>query len=288
MKKSNAVCLSVLLAASVLAGCPSMVRGADSNAYIRIDDGANLLESQEEDELYQQAQALCEQADADGFSLNVFVVSTDDNGGKGEMEYSDDYYDLYAGDAEGGLVLYVDMEDRRYYVGTYDEMQFYLTDDRLDDMIDRAIPDLKSGDYADFYSTLLNSAERYLRIGPESGAHTYDPATGQTGYYDEKGSGLSWGNVIVSLLLALAGGLGFALITVGRYRLKFPDTGSWSAQDNVRLDLRRQNDIFQNHFVTTRRIPRNDGGGHGGSGGASSMSHSTGGGHSAGGHGGGF
>lgn len=287
MTKKKIACLSLIAALSVLAGCQSVVRGADLNDYIRIDDGADLLDSSEEDELYEQASALYEQAAEDGFSLDVFVVSTDDNDGKGEMEYSDDYYDLYAGDAEGGLVLYVDMEDRRYYVGTYDEMQFYLTDDRLDDMIDVALPDLKSGDYADFYGSLLDSAKRYLKIGPESGAHTYDPTTGQTVYYDEGESGLSAGNVIISFLLAIAGGLGFALTTVGRYRLKFPDTDSWSARDDLHLDLRRSNDIFQNHFVTTRRIPRNDGG-PGGSGGGGSMSHSTGGGHSAGGHGGGF
>ena len=278
--------LIVLPAESVLAE-PTYYEGTTRAS---VEDHADILSDSEESALLEQAGSLS--ADT-GFEIRV--VTTDDAYGMQTYEFAENYFEALSEDYEGACYV-LDLDNREYYVATYGDMRYILTDDRIDTLVWNAGDEARSGDWAGTLSSMLSDTAYFCGQGVQSGTALYDEETGEYTAYELPKSI----SPMEALLSAIFGGLGFLTVfssTKARYKMKGPQPDDYSAKDNVSLELRRKQDTLVNRHVSQRRIPRNNGGGHGGHGGHGehgggfshvSSVHHTSGGHSAGGGGGHF
>jgi len=275
------IMLFSLTCAGVACAAPTYSSDTDKAS---IEDMGGLLSLTEEMELLEKAEALAQET-----GMEFRIVTTDDADGRSTSEYAEDYFESLSESFEGGCYL-LDMDNRMYYVATYGDLQYYLTDDRIDSMINHAGGFARGGDWEGTLASMLDDTSSYIRAGIQDHTVVYDEDTGTYTYYEPpKG--------ITPLEGAMSGGvglLGFLAVffsTRRRYEMKVPEKNDYSAKDNVHLSLRANQDRLVDRHVRRRIIPRDNGGGHGGGGhggGHVSTVHHTSGGHSAGGGGGHF
>ena len=235
-------------------------------------DHADLLTVQEEEYLENLAVEGAEQWD-----MNFLMVTTDDADGKSAMEYADDFYDAQFPEEseEDGILYLIDMDNREIYLSTSGMAIRYLTDSRIESILDEAYEYVVEGDYYGTFVTFIEETEGYLTKGIQSDQYNYDVETGEIDYYREP-MGITFGEFIFAFVAALIP----AGITIGiikaKYQLKFEDFHYDAYTDSdVRLSVK--SDRLVNTFVTHRRIPKNDGhsGGSGGGGSRSSVHRSS-------------
>lgn len=237
-----------------------------------IYDHADLLTVQEEEYLENLVTEREEQWD-----MNFLVVTIDDAQGKSAMEYADDFYDIQFPEEseEDGILYLIDMDNREIYLSTSGIAIRYLTDSRIESILDEAYEYVAEGDYYGTFVTFIEETEGYLTKGIPSDQYNYDVETGEIDYYREP-MGITFGEFIFAFVAALIP----AGITIGiikaKYQLKFEDFHYDAYTDSdVRLSVK--SDRLVNTFVTHRRIPKNDGhsGGSGGGGSRSSVHRSS-------------
>lgn len=245
-----------------------------------IEDAAGLLDEEEEQQLLERAAALSEET---GFEIRLYT--TDDAGGEDTQTIAENYFESMTSDgpdeASGGCYV-IDMDSRNYYLATYGEMLYYITDSRLDVLLDDAYDSISSQDYAGTFESMLEDTARFWRKGIADGTRIYNEDTGEWTVY-EAPKQITGAELVLSLII---GGIVFAVVfftVTVRYGMKGAGSDGFSARDNVAVRLRRNEDRLVNHFVTRRQIPRNDD--HGSGGGGTTTTHTTGGGYSAGGGG---
>ena len=93
-------------------------------------------------------------------------MTTEDAEGKTAEEYADDYYD-YNGYAEDGVLYLIDLDNGSVWISTAGKMIRYLTDARIDAVIDAGYDNLKAKNYADGILEMLNETESYLEDGSQ-------------------------------------------------------------------------------------------------------------------------
>lgn len=245
-----------------------------------VEDGADILTDSEEEEILGQLQDLTDETGYD-----FFAVTTDDAGGLSSEEYADDYY-LDHSDQDDGAVFLIDMDNRYYYISTSGIMIRYITDSRLDTILDDAQEEMQDGEYASAFETMIGDTADYIRQGIPSGQYNIDRDTGEISPYHSPNS-VNMVELIIALVAGIATALIFAGTTIARYGMK-SGTYHYDYRKNSKVNLSRREDLFVNRLVTRRHIDREPhGGGGGGGGGHSSTTHSSGG-HSFGGGGRGF
>lgn len=246
-----------------------------------VQDDADLLTQSEENELLAQASELAQKT---GFDIRLYTA--DDAEGADTQGLAEDYFESLISDGKdevsGGCYV-IDMDNRQYYLATYGDLQYYITDDRLESLLDDAWEKISEGDYAGTFQTMLEDTERYYSRGIADGTTIYNEDTGEYTVYHAPRQITRMEGVVSALIAGVVFLISFLSVTV-RYGMKGRMDDGYSVRDNVSLKLSRQDDRFVNHFVTTRRIPRNDDHGSGGVG-HSTTTHTTGGGYSAGGGG---
>lgn len=237
-----------------------------------IYDHADLLTVQEEEYLENLVTEREEQWD-----MNFLVVTIDDAQGKSAMEYADDFYDIQFPEEseEDGILYLIDMDNREIYLSTSGTAIRYLTDSRIESILDEAYEYVVEGDYYGTFVTFIEETEGYLTKGIPSDQYNYDVETGEIDYYREP-IGITFGEFIFAFVAALIP----AGITIGiikaKYQLKFEDF-HYDAYTDSDVQLSVKSDRLVNTFVTHRRIPKNDGhsGGSGGGGSQSSVHRSS-------------
>lgn len=211
-------------------------------------DDASLLTDSEIGDLNEMIDGLGEES-----GWNVYAVTTEYAEGKSAMAYADDFFDTHSPQQEDGLVALIDMDNREIWISTCGEAVYYLTDQRMDDILDRAFDDVSEGEYAACFETMIEGVSECYRMGIPGDQYTYDMETGEVTRY--RNYGWSMGEILIAIAAALAaGGILFGSV-VGRYRLKF-GTYKYAFRDNSTVLLRVQEDRFVNQTVTHRRIPR--------------------------------
>lgn len=224
-------------------------------------DDVPLLSEAECTSLSEQMEELAGDTDWD-----IFAISTDDAGGKTSREYADDYFDTYA-TRENGVVFLIDMDNREITISTAGESIYYLTDERIDEILDDAYAYVSNAQYYDCYIAMLNGVQKYYEQGIASDAYIYDEETGKIIPYRK----LTAGEFAFALIVAVAVG---ALVFSGihaKYKLKFAkDTMDPHGTGDVKLE--NSKDRFVNQIVTHRRIPKNPPPSNGGSSGSSGRS----------------
>jgi len=131
-------------------------------------DQAGSFSAEEARELEQDAALLGKQYDMD-----IVIVTTNDAGGKTAQAYADDFFDHHGygvGDDYSGILFLIDYDNREVYISTAGMAVRYLTDYRLESILD----DVIVGGMADdnpFGATraFLSATSRYLKAGiPDS------------------------------------------------------------------------------------------------------------------------
>lgn len=247
----------LLVGAFLLIGSGNLYAAQEGNVY----DDASLLTDSEIRTLNEKITALEEES-----GWNIYAVTTADAGGKMATEYADDFFDVHSPEQEDGVALLIDMDNREIAISTCGIAIRYLTDDRIDDILDEAYNDVSDAAYGDCLDTMLSGVEGYYHAGISEGQYNYDTETGKVSVYRT----LTLTEALTALLVAAAAGVVVYVSVLGKYRLKF-DTYKYEFRKNGRVNLRVKNDRFINQTVTQRRIPKQTS-----SSGRSSTHHSSG------------
>ncbi len=218
-----------------------------------VTDGAGLLTDAQRADLLE---AVTEAEQQTGW--NLYAVTTLDAGGKSAQAYADDFFDA-SSDNESGVVLLIDMDNREIYISTAGEAIRYLTDRRIDTILDNAYGYVSDGDYANCFSEMLNGVTRAYEQGIPDGQYNYDVETGKISVYRS----VTPLEAVIAVLVALVAGIGVFAAIVGRYRLKFGGY-TYDCHRFGSVNITDEKDVLVNTVVTHRRIPKNTGGSGGG------------------------
>lgn len=218
-------------------------------------DDADLFSESEENDLLEQINRL--KSDT---GMDYLVVTTDDAQGMSAQDYADNAYG--SSDASKDTLLYlIDMDNREIYVYTQGMAIRYITDDRLDMMMDAAYIEVADGKYFDSAVSVLNDVEAFYKEGIEENQHNYDEVTGEVDYYEEDTEGLWIFGALIGMLIGLVIGGIAALIkslsVKNDYNLNY-DTYHYPLSDKSKLHLTVSEDRLTGKFVTHRRIPKED------------------------------
>lgn len=270
--RMNCVGAAVLVCAILLFGGLIPVErvraagGQERNVY----DGAAIFTESEAGALEERIAAFEEVS-----GWNVYAVTTLDAMGKTARDYADDFFDEHSPEQEDGVALLIDMDNREITISTSGIAIRYLTDARIDSILDAAYVDVANGNYGACMMTLLSGVEQYYEVGILGGQYNYDTQTGRRSVYRSIEPFEMW----IAAGISIACGVIFYLFVVGKYRLRF-GAYQYEYRENSRVDLRVKEDRFVNQTLAQRRIPKQTGNG-GGSG--RSSTHSSSSGHSHGG-----
>ena len=204
------------------------------------------------------------------------------------QKYADDYYDEH-GYGEGveldGFIYLIDMKNRLPYLGTAGVMIDYISDRRLEKLMDVVDVWLQKRQYGQSALAMLDEMDKILAAGIEEGHFRYDSKTGirLTGLYNK----LTTGEMILAGAVGLAAMLILGFSVWARYNLK-KSTYKFNRETQSSVRLTRDEKIFLRQHVSRVHIPSGGGGGRSGGGGGSGsgvhissggMSHGGGGGH---------
>mgnify|MGYP002225745817 FL=1 len=137
------------------------------------------------------------------------------------------------------------------WISTAGKMIRYLTDERIDAVIDAGYDNLKAKNYAEGILEMLNETERYLEDGIPSDQYNYDTETGKISRYRS----ITVYEAIGAAVIALLCGGGFAAAVLGSYRLK-RKTYRYPYESRAKVHFTRRDDQFRHRSITQRRIPR--------------------------------
>lgn len=256
------------LIAGLIIGLTLLVYGAPVGAESRlVVDQAGLFSAGE-------ALALAEQAERIGgaYGLELVIVTTDDAEGKSARDYADDFYDQNgygAGAEKNGILFLLDLDNREAYISTAGSGIRYLTDQRIEDVLDAVFASgLADGDYVAASQAFLTASKDFLAQGIPADQYTVEEQGPNTLTAPEAGAGLAVSGVT---------GLAFALVNKKRYKGN-PQPGFFDYHRNSLVSMGVVADNLVNSRVTSRPLPRPQSTGGPGSGSGRSTVHRSGGG----------
>ena len=84
---------------------------------------------------------------------------------------------------EDGVALLIDMDNREITISTCGIAIRYLTDSRIDNILDAAYAKISNGDYNGCMHSMLTGVETYYEKGISEGQYNYDSETGKISRY---------------------------------------------------------------------------------------------------------
>ena len=302
MKRIQALMLSVLLVFALLTLCcgsafalTASPAAEERESFLSgnplVADNAGLLSASELQALEQKAKNI-----SSAHSCEVIILTVNDAGGKSPQDYAEDFYvdhDYGFGASRSGIMLYLDMGERDWYIATCGSAIDAFHDDPTDFLVSRFKPDLSNGNYYRAFDTYLSYAEKFLGTFDhtisqeeldeinEEYSNFMDGTEPSEPNYVKKG--------IMSVVLgALAG---FVPVSAQKSSLKTVrkrrDAAGYAKAGSLRLNVNRDIYLFSNVTSHVIQQPRAGSSGHSISSGSSSThTHSSG--TTFGGHGGKF
>ena len=179
MKKYAVLGIMLMMAGVISFSIPTLAEPtySEKTKLVSIEDKADILTEEEESALLTTAVKMSKES---GFEIRI--VTTDDAEGKASSDYAESYYESLSEDYEGGCYL-LDLDNREYYFATYGDLRFYITDDRLDELISNAGVKAREGDWMGVFSSMLADTEKYIDEGILPGTALYDVDTGEYTFY---------------------------------------------------------------------------------------------------------
>ena len=208
------------------------------------------------------------------YQIDAVVLTSNQVGYNNTQDYADLFYEnggYGIGEDDAGILYLIDMDNRVPCISTTGVMIDYITDYRLEELLDCGYDELTWGDYGGSALAVLSRVEDFLREGRQEGSFRYDAQTGQrlSGLYNKLTAG--------EMLLGTVAGIVVSLVVFssvnGSYNLK----GSGRARTGGVADctLTKDEEVFLRQNVVRTRRPTNTGGGSSGgrSGGMGSSVH---------------
>ena len=271
----------VCICAAFLFGTGGKLQASQSYDQVILSDRAGLLEGTQTTAILVNARELAEKTGWD-----IRLVTTADTNGKSAEEYAEDFF-MNHYRIDSGLVFLIDMDNRELYIATSGDAIYYLTDERLDAILDTAYEYASEERYADVFRTMINLTSEYYARGIDEDQYTFDRDTGKIVQY-RKPKRITALEGILAAVGGLLSALGLGGSVKRRYNMK-SGKYSYSLAGNSDLSLSRRQDTLQRQFVTSRNIPKNpppsSGGSRSSSGSHRSTVHRGSGGHTFGGKG---
>lgn len=236
----------------------------------RVFDDAGLFGAGEAQELEAQiAQA------RETTGMDFVIVTTNDARGKTAMAYADDYYDendFGTGSDMSGVLFLIDMDNRELYISTAGEMIRYLTDARVESLLDDVYVGASNNDFAASGRAFITGTVAYVDKGIVSDQYNYDTETGRVSQYRS----ISVSQILLFALISIVVGGCACLAVKAKYQMKF-GRYTYPFQEKAALNITHQVDELTNKYVTTRHIPppSSSSSSSGGGGGSRSSTHSS-------------
>lgn len=246
---------------------------AAAEEFGNVFDDAGLLTETQRAELDAKVTGLKEKTGWD-----VFAVTTADAQGKSAMEYADDFYDARTAEESDGILALIDMDNREIYLSTCGEAIRYLTDGRIDTILDDAFGYVSEGDYSGCLAAMLRGAEYCYEKGIVQGQSNYDVETGAVSEYRS----LTWEEAVPVLLAAIVSGAAIYFFVARNYSIR-GGSYDYPYMKYGKVDLTEQEDRFLHESVTHYRIQTDSGNSSRSSGRSSTHSSSSGRSHGGGG-----
>lgn len=238
------ITITLILLFVILLVCPS-VSIAQNQA---IFDEANLFTQSEINKLEDQAINL-----SSDYNIDIVIVTTDDSMGKSSRAFADDFFD-YGGFGQGtdkdGILFLIDMDNREAYISTSGIGTRYLTDNRIESVLDSVFDNgLSSGDYYGAALGFLKETKLYLEEGIPSDQYNEPEA-------DRPKNRLTIMDFIISLLGGSITGGVFYFRSKSNYKTK-KQYNPYSYRSNSFVEMGTMENKLINSYVTHRIIPSN-------------------------------
>ena len=244
--RSLCAALAALVLLLALAAPAFAAESGFADLYYRMNDGAQLLTEDEDNELEASLEELSVRQ-----SFDVVIATIDSLDGEGYTsmeEYADDLYDYcqfgYGANRDGVLLL-ISKGDRKWHISTCGYGITAFTDAGIQYLGQQMTPDMADGDYAAAFRTFIRWTDAYVTAAREG--HPYD-------VNNMPHEPLS----MMYLGLALVIGLVTALIVTGvmKSQLKSvapqPDASSYVRQGSMRLTNQRDLFLYRDVHRTER------------------------------------
>ncbi|MGO2083344.1 TPM domain-containing protein [Vagococcus sp.] len=228
----------------------------------RIFDEATLLSTEQKDELNDKIKDLQKE-----FKIDIVLLTTNDTQGQETKMFAADFYD-YGGfgfnETKDGVIFIINMQAREFYFVTTGHPIAVFSDRRIKKITDQLTEPMLEENYFETFNLLLSLVQDYSLKGAPKG-YRYNSKTGQVETYRY----LSATKIIVALIGGIVVAFVFVTIIIRRYQLKDPDYHyDYLAQSEVEFQVHQ--DILTSNIITTRHIPKNNGGSGSNMGGGSS------------------
>ena len=228
-----------------------------------IVDNANLLSNEEENILIQRIDELKATHNID------FVIYTDDEYTDSVKMKAADIYD-YGDYLDAGVMLYINMANREYFVLTSgEEVINILTDYGLDEINLDVANNLSDGSYLNASLEYLDGVDYLLNYYYANGI-AYDINTSENSAKDKLNQSLS---IALFSAILITGAVAFILIKQLKSIAKARNANDYSLDNNsfIKADITRSSDMFLYRTLTRVKIQTNNS-----SGGSSTFTGSSG------------
>lgn len=150
----------------------------------KIYDFANLFSDTEEENLYKSAKEFIQDN-----NMDIVIVTIDENNKYSAMEYADDFYDYNyfgIGSTHDGLIMLIDMDNRKVWISTTGKAILMYNDSRIDNILDVVQDKLINKKYYLAALNFIDYSDRYAKNGIPSG--NSNMKIDDNGNYVKKGS----------------------------------------------------------------------------------------------------
>lgn len=199
----------LFLAVSVL--FPECALGADGQT--SVFDMADLFTEAEEQALEETADALRSR-----MNMDAAVVTVEENSRSAE-EFADDFYEtqgLGTGENHDGALFLIDMANGELYISTEGKMLRYLTDSRIEAILDDAIEYAYDGQFAEAAEVFLKDLEICYDNGIATNQYNQDRETGKVERYHS----IRWYEFLFAAAVSAVAAGGAVLAVVREYGMK--------------------------------------------------------------------
>lgn len=256
--------IGIAVLAMILALAFSGITFADTRD-LWVYDWAGLFDSEETKEL---SSRICDLRDE--INMGVAVLTIDENQGTAQ-EFADDFYEEYQiglGNDNSGVLLLIDLYNGELWISTEGDMIRYLTDDRIDAILDHVIESAYDEDFYGCVAGFLEKVEYYHDAGIEAGQYNYDTETGEVSKYRS----IRWYEFLIAVVIAAIVAGGAVLAVIREYNM---DDEAKRVSANFKLSYRKDSgftlhdmlaDVLLGSYVTrtvirTQSNNRSGGGG---------------------------
>lgn len=238
MRKKILLCLIV-----VCLCCGSISVQASSE---QVTDVAEILSESEEVNIEKEIAQIEKMTNWD-----VMTVTTDDTNGKTSRAYAEEWYESRSECADG-VVCLIDMENRMLYVATYGDAINYLTDSRIEEILDCGYEGASENDYESSFLAMLECMQSMYRKGIPDNQYEYDEVAKETISKEKR---LTLKEMLIAIGVAVIVCFGSVIMIVGRYKMKW-GMYRYSYRENGTLSLTEERDVLESTNVIHRRIPK--------------------------------